>query len=205
MRFQTQHGITPVTVTPAAPETVPQSDLAERSIQLYGWDLRSRTWHGPCELDIENARPHRLTESLANISGPSWFGPVTCSIPGEPACRFFEVIHDLKDCAVAMIYCEESKAGPVEIVAVIPAERRSQLRPEFAFEFLAFASFLGSLGGNADLEVSEGIALAIEESSVSDSLVFSISTGLWASDLDHVLSRCVEQTTVAIVRWLRRS
>jgi len=89
---------------------------------------------------------------------------------------------------------------------VIPAERRSRLRPEFAFEFLAFAGFLGSLGGgDAELEVSEGVTTALEESSVTDSLVFSISTGLWTSDLDHVLSRCVEQTTIAVLRWLRKA
>jgi hypothetical protein len=204
MSFQAQPGTSPHVIGPAPPGAACQPDLAERSIQLYGWDLRSRTWHGPCELDFAGARTHRLTESLANASGPSWFGPVTCSAPGEPAGRFFVVIHDLKDCAVATIYCEESKAGPVEIVAVIPAERRSELRPEFAFEFLAFAGFLGSLGGGAELEVSEGIATALEESSVSDSLVFSISTGLWSSDLDHVLSRCVEQTTIAVLRWLRK-
>ena len=190
---------------PAPPGAACRPDQAERIIQLYGWDLRSRTWHGPCELDLAGARPHRLTEALANVSGPSWFGPVTCPVPGEPACRFFVVIHDLKDCAVATIYCEESKAGPVEILAVIPAERRSQLRPEFAFEFLAFAGFLGSLGGGAELEVSEGVASALKETSVSDSLVFSISTGLWSSDLDYVLSRCVEQTTIAVLRWLRKA
>ena len=202
MRFQTQPGTSPGT---SAPEAATQADRAERAIQLYGWDLRSRTWHGPCELDFAAARPHRLTEALANVSGRSWFGPVTCSVPGEPACRFFVVIHDLKDCAVSTIYCEESKAGPLEIVAVIPAERRSQLRPEFAFEFLAFAGFLGSLGGGAELEVSEGMAAALEESPVSDSLVFSISTGLWSGDLDHVLSLCVEQTTIAVLRWLRKT
>jgi hypothetical protein len=92
----------------------------------------------------------------------------------------------------------------LEIVAVVPAERRSQLRPEFAFEFLAFAGFLGTLGGGAELEVSEGIAAALEETSASDSLVFSISTGLWAGELDYVLSRCIEQTTIAVLRWLRK-
>ncbi len=205
MRFQVQPCTSPDVIGPAS-GAARQADRAERSIQLYGWDLRSRTWHGPCELDFAAARPHRLTEALANVSGRSWFGPVTCSVPGEPACRFFVVIHDLKDCAVSTIYCEESKAGPVEIVAVIPAERRSRLRPEFAFEFLAFAGFLGSLGGgDAELEVSEGVTTALEESSVTDSLVFSISTGLWTSDLDHVLSRCVEQTTIAVLRWLRKA
>jgi len=204
MRFQFQPCLSPDIIAPAPSDAGRQPDQVERSIQLYGWDLRSRTWHGPCELDFAGARSHRLTEALANATGPSWFGPVACSVPGEPACRFFVVIHDLKDCVVSTIYCEESKAGPVEIVAVIPAERRSELRPEFAFEFLAFAGFLGSLGGGAELEVSEGVETALEESSVSDSLAFSISTGLWSSDLDHVLSRCVEQTTIAVLRWLRK-
>ena len=46
-------------------------------------------------------------------------------------------MHDLSDCAIASVYCDESKAGPAEILAVIPAHRRSYLRDEFAFEFLA--------------------------------------------------------------------
>ena len=191
--------------TPAAAGVVRQSDRVERSIQLYGWDLRSRTWHGPSELNPAGARPHRLAESLRNAPGLSWFGPMTCTASGELAGRFFLVIHDLRDCAVAMIYCEESKAGPVEILAIVPAERRSRLRPEFAFEFLAFAGFLGSLGSGAELEVSDGIEAALGETSGSDSLVFSISTGLWDRDLDCVLSRCAEQTTHAVLQWLRKA
>jgi hypothetical protein len=177
----------------------------EKSIQLYGWDLRSRTWHGPSELNPAALLPHRLTATLRNAAGPSWFGPMTCTAPGELDGRFFLVIHDLRDCAAALIYCEESKAGPVEILAIVPAERRSHLRPEFAFEFLAFAGFLGSLGSGAELEVSERIDAALAETSGSDSLVFSLSTGLWDSDFDCVLSRCVEQTAFAVLSWLRKA
>jgi hypothetical protein len=191
-------------IAPATLNLVCQPDRAEQSIQLYGWDLRSRTWHGPSELNLAGARPHRFTEALRKAPGPSWFGPMTCSAPGELTERFFVVAHDLRDCAVAMIYCGESKAGPVEIVAVMPAERRAQLRPEFAFEFLAFAGFLGSLGGDAELQVSEGIEAALGETGASDSLVFCISTGLWDDDLECVLSRCVEQTTISILRWLHK-
>jgi len=46
------------------------------------------------------------------------------------------------------------------------------------------------------------IAAALAETPASDSLVISISTGLWASDLDHILSRCVEETAVAVLHWL---
>jgi hypothetical protein len=177
----------------------------EKTVQLYGWDLRSRTWHGPSELNSAGVRPHRLTAILKNAAGPSWFGPMTCTATGELAGRFFLVIHDLPDCALALIYCEESKAGPVEILAIVPAERRSRLRPEFAFEFLAFAGFLGSLGDGAEFEVGEKIDNALAETSSADSLVFSISTGLWGSDFDCVLSKCVEQTSFAVLRWLRRA
>jgi hypothetical protein len=155
-------------------------------------------------LGLAAVRSQRLEDALLASNGPSWFGPVTCTIPGEPSARFFVVVNDLSDCAVATIYCDESKTGPVEIVAVIPAERRSRLRPEFAFEFLAFAGFLRSLGDGAECEVTEAIGAALAEAPISDSLVFSVTTGLWAGDLDYILSRCVEQTAMAVLRWLGR-
>lgn len=108
----------------------------------------------------------------------------------------------MTDCAVATIYCDETKAGPVEIVAAIPAGRRPLLRQEFAFEFLAFSGFLGSLKEDAALEVSEAMGAALAETPAADSLVFAISTGLWASDLDDILSRCVEQTAMAVLGWM---
>jgi hypothetical protein len=55
-----------------------------------------------------------------------------------------------------------------------------------------------------ECEVSEAIAAALAEAPVSDSLVFSITTGLWAGDLDYILSRSVEQTAMAVLRWLGR-
>jgi hypothetical protein len=177
---------------------------AKSVVQWYGWDVPSRTWHGPSQLGLAAVRNQRLDDALQASHGPSWFGPVSCSVPGEPAARFFVVVNDLSDCAVATIYCDESKTGPVEIVAVIPAGRRSRLRPEFAFEFLAFSGFLRSLGDGVECEVSEAIAAALVEAPVSDSLVFSITTGLWAGDLDYILSRSVEQTAMAVLRWLGR-
>jgi len=130
---------------------------------------------------------------------------VNCPAAGEPASRFFAVVHSLVDCATAMVYCDESKAGPAELVAVIPAERRSRLRAEFAFEFVAFASFLGCIAPGADLPVHDWIAGAIAETDPSDALVLSISTGLWAIDRDYVLSRCVEKIAVAMLLWMREA
>ena len=175
----------------------------EPCIQLYGWDSQIDPWHGPNELSLTGIRPQRLEKALRNAPGSSWYGPVSCSASGEQSNRFFALIHRLSDCAVAMVYCDESRTGPMELITIIPAERRSSLRPDFAFELVAFASFLGSVGRGADLAISEGIESALAETSDSDSLVFSIGTGLWANDLDLVLSRCVEKIAVAMLDWLQ--
>jgi len=178
---------------------------AVRKVQLYGWDGRTDCWYGPNELDYSNYGGQRLLDALRRAPGRSWYGPVNCSASGEPANRFFALVHDLGDCAVAMIYCDESKTGPAEIVTVIPAERRGRLREEFPFEFLAFTSFLGSTAVSAGQEIHDRVAAAVAETGDSDSLVFSIGTGLWASDLEHVLSRCVEKVAVAMLRWSSES
>ena len=174
-------------------------------VQLYGWDARSASGNGPDELQLTNSGSQRLLESLRSAPGKSWFGPVNCAAAGEPACRFFAVVHGLPDCAAAMVYCDESKAGPAELVVVIPAERRSRLRAEFAFEFVAFASFLGCIGAGAALSIHDWIVGAIAETGPSDALVLSISTGLWTIDRDYMLSRCVEKVAIAMFQWMRET
>lgn len=171
-------------------------------IHLYGWDSQSETWHGPNELDRGSVPDRRLLRALQAVSGKSWYGPVNCCTPDAPAARFFVLVHDLSDCAIASIYCDESKAGPAEILAVIPADRRAHLRDDFAFEFLAYARFLGSLSAAAEFQVHDAIASAIADQRDSKSFVFSLSSGLWPSDLDPVLSRCVEKVAVTLCQWM---
>ena len=101
-----------------------------------------------------------------------------------------------------MVYCGDSKAGPAEVLAVVPGEFRSRLRPEFAFEFLAYASFLGAISESAAITVQDQITAAIAESSASDSLVFSLCTGLWPSDRDPALSQCIETIATSLLTWL---
>jgi hypothetical protein len=100
-----------------------------------------------------------------------------------------------------MIYCNESKSGPAEIVAAIPTVCRARLRPDFAFEFLAFARFLGAVDAGAELQVHDAIAAALIEVPQTDALVFSLSTGLWPSDSEHILSECVEKIALALLTW----
>ena len=177
---------------------------AER-VHLYGWDSVSGTWNGPNQLGCCSRPDSRLLRALKAAPGKSWYGSVNCRTSGGPATRFFALVHDLSDCAVASIYCDESKAGPAEILAVIPAHRRSHLRDEFAFEFLAYVRFLGSLSAGAELQVHDAIASAIAGPRDSKTLIFSISSGLWPSDCDAVLSCCVEKIAVTLCQWLGKS
>ena len=172
------------------------------SIHLYGWDSRSETWHGPNELGSLRIPDARLLQSLRAVPGNSWYGSITCTASEEPASRFFTLVHRLSDCATASIYCHESKAGPAELLAVIPPASHACLRDEFAFEFLAFARFLGVVSAGAELQVHEAIASAIAARLPEETVVFSLNSGLWPDDLEHVLSCCVEKLAVTLATWL---
>jgi len=178
------------------------SSVEEGPIQLYGWDSRTESWNGPTGLSFSLRASRRLVQALRAAPGRSWYGPVNCNVPGEAPARFFSLIHALCDCAVAMIYCNDSRTGPVEIVAVVPPELRARVRPDFAFEFVAFARFLGALSEEGALTVHDLIAAAIRESPSFEALVFCVSTGLWTSDLDHVLSCCVEKIALSMLEWV---
>jgi hypothetical protein len=182
--------------------SVPPPGSGVECIRLYGWDSQSETWFGPNELGRSSLPDKRLLRALRAVSGKSWYGRVSGHAPDGPEARFFILVHNLSDCAVASIYCDESKAGPVELVAAIPSRRRSRLRDEFAFEFLAYAHFLGALSAGSELQVQEGIAAAVAGQGEAETFVFSISSGLWPSDLDPVLSRCVEKVAVTLCQWL---
>jgi hypothetical protein len=171
-------------------------------IQLYGWDSRGRAWCGPTILKASNA-PRRLVAALRGAPARQWYGIMRCGLDREPQGRFFIVIHRLNDCATAMIYCHESRTGPLEILTAIPARLRPRLRPEFAFEFVAYAQFLGAFAEESAMSVHNGIVAGLAESRPGDSLVFSLSTGLWSGDLDYVLSRCVEKVAAGMLEWLQ--
>jgi len=189
------------TMQPAVPKAR-ESSGEECRIQLYGWDSRTETWNGPTGLSFSLRASRRLLQALQTTPGLSWYGPVNCRAPGETPTRFFSLIHALGDCAVALIYCNDSRTGPVEIVTVIPPELRARLRPDFAFEFVAFARFLGALSEGGALAVHDLMAAATQGTPFSEALVFSISTGLWTSDLDYVLSGCVERIALSMLEWV---
>lgn len=142
-----------------------------------------------------------MLRGLERTPGKSWYGAINCG-PREMAARFFVLVHDLSDCGVASIYCDESKTGPAEIVVVIPAERRMRLREDFAFELLAFARFLGAVDAGDELEVHDAIAGVLAGGCDGETVVLSLGGGLWHDDFDLALSRCVERVAMTLARWL---
>src|SRR5215467_8990266 len=183
-------------------QKIPTASAILSPIHLYGWDSRGQIWHGPNELG-HCAPDKRLLQSLSAAPGSSWYGTVNCCCAAsEPGGRFFVLVHDLPDCAMAAIYCDESKAGPAEILAIIPGDRRARVREEFAFEFLSFARFLGSISAGAELEVHEAITAALSNEPPSTDCIFSISSGVLSGDLDLLVSRCAERIAVTLCWWM---
>ena len=192
-------------MNPGAVNPASEQDISTRfAAQWYGWDSRCRLWHGPIEMNPSDTGHAGLNRGLSATSALSWFSPVTCALDGSPSCRFFVITHDLKDSGLAVIYCNESRVGPLEVISVLPAWRRHEIRQDFGFEFVAFASFLTGLESGVQLQVCEGIECAFKEANSSESLVFSVTTGIWPAELDYALSRCGEQTALSILRWLHR-
>jgi len=180
-----------------AVRTAPRRRGGEIPVQLYGWDAQSSTWHGPNEFTVGETPSASMLDGLREAPGRSWYGVVQCS-----ANRFFTLVHEADDCATAILYCNESKTGPAEILAVLPASRRSRLRTDFAFEFLSFVRFLGSICGESELRLHEAITGAIAETQGAHSLVFTIGSGLWPSDDEYALSACVEKIAATLLVWM---
>ncbi|MFN7996477.1 MAG: hypothetical protein U0Q18_22890 [Bryobacteraceae bacterium] len=174
----------------------------QSGVQVYGWDARSRIWSGPTELNNPTGLSQRILKSLREAPCGSWYGPLKCGLSGQPSARLFALAHDLSDSGLGMIYCDETRTGPAGIISVIPSCLRPRLRPDFAFEFVGFARFIGALSEDSALTVHDLIQAAIAETEPPDGLAFSLSTETWASDLDHVLSECVEQMALGMMQWI---
>lgn len=179
------------------------SASTNRSLLWYVWDRQAAAWTGPETVEVtRSAARKELATKLRSAVGRSWFGPVTCAQPGGPEHRMFALIHDLGDCVVSLLYCDESKSGPAEVTIVVPEHRRVLLRQDFAFEALAFLGFLGVIPQAGNVAVHDGIQDALKAAEANESLVFTVSTGLWPSDCDLALSLCTENIAAAAMDWL---
>lgn len=176
-----------------------------KPIRMYGWDSPSESWHGPNDLGYCTTPNGRLLRGLRAAPGNSWWGPVSCRAPGVEPVRMFALIHELPEGALALLYCDESKTGPIEVVMVLPAERLPQLTEELPFALLGFARLFGVISPQAELTVHEAVGAAIADRSPCRALVLSFSSGLWPVDLEPALSCCVEQVAMTLCQWLETS
>ncbi len=133
----------------------------------------------------------------------SWYGKLSQRVPGEPPLCFCASIHDLGDAALGIIDLEGSPGGPLEVVAVIPSQRIRSVRPDFAFEFLTFLSFLErkeNLGSESTIH--DHIDQIVKQSDGSRTIVFSIETRFVEPEIHAVMSGHLGRLIMSMVAWM---
>src|ERR1039458_8632400 len=125
------------------------------AIHLYGWNDEGGFWHGPTEIPSALNGAGSILRKLKNAPG-TFNGKLRCNVRGLPGVDFQTTVYDLTDAGLAMVHLDGDLHAPIGVVAVIPAQRRRNLRPEFAFGFVSFLSFLGAAA-------SPGSELAIHD------------------------------------------
>lgn len=169
-------------------------------IYSHGWDASSQSWRGPDELTFTLQNSQLLLRKLRSSKGV-WYGKLGCSLHGERPASFYTSIHDLGDSAVAIIDVEDSNGSPVEVVAVIPHHRVPRIRPDFAFEFVAFLRFVRAAEAGSELLIHDYVEHTLQEVAGGSSLIFSID-GAVPPEMNLALSVHVERLSMCMLQWL---
>ena len=170
-------------------------------VTIHGWDCNEGSWHGPTPL-TRGVRGARTTAARIKNAQGAFHGRLRCSLPGLPCIEFQTSVYDLLDVGFAIVHLDGAYDTPAGIVAVIPATRRSRLRPEFAFEFVTVLSFLGvSAGNDSELAIHDYIE-AVLRAPVSGTEVFTAEAADLNPDASIVLSAHFEHLAAAMVVWL---
>ena len=173
------------------------------AIELHGWDARAHAWHGPTPLQFSAKDSAKLIDKLRGSTG-SWYGKLHADVPGEPRLSFCACVHDLGDAGLGMLDLEGTQGGPLQFILVAPACRRHKLRPEMAFEFIAFLRFLaGPESVGDELALHDYIERALA-GSPNATLVFSVETHVLLPELQILLAQQAERLTFAIVAALAK-
>jgi len=168
-------------------------------IEMYGWDPDAFAWYGPHELAFRPADCRHTIRKLLEAPG-SWHGLLRSSVPGEPSFTFRASFHDLADAGLGTIDLDGSPGGPLQIILVIPAARRTRVRPELAFEFTSFLRFLdGPEAAGAELPIHDHIQRVMELPPDPATLVFSIETRSVVPEVRLPLSQQAEKLITAMI------
>jgi len=171
-------------------------------VELHGWDSLAGGWYGPTELTFTLRGCGRILSQLRELPG-SWYGKLHTEAPGEPALGFQASIHDLWDAGLALLDIQGSPGGPLEVVLAIPAQRRARIRPDLAFEFVAFLAFLKGLEKpGSEMAIHDYIQRVLGEADRTSTLVFSIETRLVVPESRMSISEQAERLAMSMIVWM---
>jgi hypothetical protein len=123
-------------------------------------------------------------------------------VRGLPGVDFQTTVYDLTDAGLAMVHLDGDLHAPIGVVAVIPAQRRRNLRPEFAFGFVSFLSFLGAAASpGSELAIHDYLESVLQTDTAS-ALVFTVEGSRLDSDISIVTSVYFENLAIAMLQWL---
>jgi hypothetical protein len=170
-------------------------------IHLYGWNDQGGFWHGPTEVEPGLHGTGSILRKLKNAPG-TFHGKLRCSVPGLPSIDFQTTVYDLTDAGLAMVHLDGFPHAPIGVVAVIPAERRRHLRPEFAFGFVSFLSFLGAMATpDSELAIHDYVESVLRTDTAS-ALIFTMEGSQLDSETSIVASAYFENLSMAMLQWL---
>jgi hypothetical protein len=173
----------------------------EVEIHLYGWNDQGGYWHGPTEIAPALNGTGAILRKLKNALG-TFHGKLRCSVPGLPGMEFQTTVYDLTDAGLAMVHLDGFPHAPIGVVAVIPAQRRQHLRPEFAFGFVSFLSFLGAMTSpDSELAIHDYLESVLRTDTAS-ALIFTMEGPQLDSDTSIVASAYFENLSTAMLHWL---
>jgi hypothetical protein len=171
-------------------------------IELHGWDSRARAWHGPDELTYTLKGCRHILSKLRELPG-SWYGRLRARERGGPPLSFCASIHDVGDAGLAVIDMEGSPGGPLEIILVVPAQRRAKVRPDLAFEFVSFLRFLeGPESLGSEMAIHDYIEGALSEAGKPATLIFSIQTRFVLPEAHIPISQQAERLAMSMTAWM---
>ena len=163
---------------------------------LYGWEADGEYWHGPTEL---TGNRKRAVEAL-DASRALCILKTKCRPYGVPMV-LTTTVRDVGDCALATIDTDTDEAGLLAVLTVVPANRRSTIRTDFAFEWTAFIRFLEHLcSAGSELALHDHVQQVLDTEK-HESIVFALCSPACDGDLSIAVSEYIERVSVAILQW----
>jgi hypothetical protein len=91
----------------------------------------------------------------------------------------------------------------LEVILAIPAQRRARIRPDMAFEFVAFLGFLRGLANpGSEMAIHDYIQRVLGEADEPCTLVFSIETRFVVPESRMLISEQAERLAMCMIAWM---